>query len=738
MSGKNINSFDENNKITRPHDALVKEWNDYFREGKKDWNCLEETGPKEFEVSENIVVDIVNALKRERKFFRKVPENCSFCEELEVLEFSEEDSFWENCGTFDETNLNLLLVQFIADVFDGQESKSILNDLMQYLNSALTTFEKKSYDKLKCSIIILYNVFFELNENFQYSFAKSKLVYYQEHFTRKVLQSISKNPPKSMPCKWNPETKEFQKGSGSQKFKFNFSKLHILYHLLGLCLSGLRFFGYEEISEDETLRDQVRGVVSLNSDLVVNLYSLIKEENEYFSIAKSLLAKAEELEYVYIKAFPNLFYLKVNSLAENLAILPEYTEMVGWLSDEVSLLGHVASLYLYLTKDTSKKIINKFFESAFETFMKATYLLLDCMGDKAENILKNKYKFQEARIDQRISFFISKITVVKVVHYLLLSYVTCFQSLPEVFAKLSIKFYLNTLSKVVRIVKFCESEFKYQTNTETSFNFPERVTNSDIKFVPTISSYFVVDGEIEDEDVVFEKFFGTVVTWLWCITQLEKVSQHFIGNSDLNYLIELGYTYNYWSTPCYMAQCGLVYNFSVFYPVSMIRCIPVVTDLVVKYITEMNIPIEGYILLFQVIRTVYPQIVENSTKQKFQQLLAPLRTILSSEFPMLKYYNHPLSSKDEQDNSYSFPVYLLANLEEVTLEGEHQAYAGQFALQRETKAVMKLLTPFSEEEFQIAGKKGFSGDPDDLTKKINEAFNEVILEKFNRNINFSS
>ena len=58
-----------------------------------------------------------------------------------------------------------------------------------------------------------------------------------------------------------------------------------------------------------------------------------------------------------------------------------------------------------------------------------------------------------------------------------------------------------------------------------------------------------------------------------------------------------------------MAICGIIFNFTIMNTRPMLNCLPLTINLIVKLRSELKIPIEGYLLLFQAIREIYPKII---------------------------------------------------------------------------------------------------------------------------------
>ena len=166
-----------------------------------------------------------------------------------------------------------------------------------------------------------------------------------------------------------------------------------------------------------------------------------------------------------------------------------------------------------------------------------------------------------------------------------------------------------------------------------------------------------------------------------------------------------------------MAICGIIFNFTIMNTRPMLNCLPLTINLIVKLISELKIPIEGYLLLFQAIREIYPKIIEPLTIHKIQQIIAPLRTILSSDLPLLKYFNYPLLKEivpfskkaiavgedkpltileDEYNTKAYFPKQLLKNLPIPSIN-KLESYPGQAILQAEARSIIKMVTPITHE-----------------------------------------
>lgn len=175
-----------------------------------------------------------------------------------------------------------------------------------------------------------------------------------------------------------------------------------------------------------------------------------------------------------------------------------------------------------------------------------------------------------------------------------------------------------------------------------------------------------------------------------------------------------------------VVTCGVIYNFSALHPNSMINCLPVVIDLIIKLVNSLKIPLESYFLLFQVIRDVYPRVSFTPNERRLQTLIAPLRTILSTDLPMLKYYNYPVLEEltplqrgqipvghtrqqrileDETNMGTYFPLQFLRQLPEELSSNSYEVYPGQMMFQKEARTIIQLLTPINSNKLMKGIKK---------------------------------
>jgi hypothetical protein len=434
-------------------------------------------------------------------------------------------------------------------------------------------------------------------------------------------------------------------------------------------------------------------------------------------IINAVIATTEEVSYVLIRLVPGLFYVVADTVFNNDYLVKIFIDMTGFLPTTISLYAHLSSLYLFISKDKTKKLSYKVMGDHLEPFAHSMLKVFNNICTIIEE-LEAANRIKPTDIDGQISEKIEKILLVKCTYFLLLTLLHIFENDPNTVEHIPELTYMRMYERLKIITTFAEKHFKYKSLDDRSFLFPQDFKNKDLRSVPGSRLYIVVDFEEENEDKLFRTYMTTLITWLWSLSQTANICMEIIVNPITREIFRICFEYDYWNISSYMAICSMVYNFTIMRTHSVLHCHPLAIPLIVKLISEMNIPVEGYLLLLQSIREVYPKIKNPEEIQQVHQIIAPLRTLLSTSNPMLKYFNYPLlkpvksnqdpKSRELEDETQMvefFPRQLLNNLpidlgriktDELGRQ-VFEEYPGQHLLQSEARSVIKMITPVTQE-----------------------------------------
>ncbi|CAG9312125.1 unnamed protein product [Blepharisma stoltei] len=725
----NYSTLDDLNTLQRDTEKLAKEWNNYYKQKNQPWESLRPLTSTPLEFSsrqERIIHKITQEFKQYRLFFRKLPSPCTYCKDLYGPPFYPEDTFWGYYSDPEDQKIHVstTLLQFISDITENENMKFIFDNIMCVLNEVLCIGDSDIENKAKCGIITYYLTCTELKKNFVHSYLASGMLYFHEYYMRLVLKSFSGSSISGVKCRWDPQDKFFiletdpMFGVSSRMSNWN---LHILHHLLELLTTVLR---QSPESADVFLRKQCSGFISINYELVLSLYKLANDNSPLQSLALDIIAKTEEVLYVFIRRFPSLFYTVLDSVILNEQLFTVYSTMTKDIPSLLSAYAHISTFYLFITKDSTNKLARKLIGTTILPFATSLVKVLRHLCTNIEQLEAiNPY---ELRVDLAIANILERIVIVKSAHYLVLSLVHCFRTDPQCIESISPSFYVNMFSRLTTILEFADKNFKNKSAYEDNYAFPEEFKNNDIKLIPGSRNWIAVDFEYEDEDILFQMYYSSIMTWAWHISMFDQNCQGLIVHDSMKFMMRLAFEYERWEMDAFMVTTGVIYNFSVLHPNSMLNCLPVIVDIIIKFISLMKIPLESYFLLFQVLRSIHPKLSYSPLAQKLQIIIAPLRAILSSDLPMLKYYNYPMLeeviplekgqiavgrqrqeriTEDETDMRTYFPLQFLRDLPEELSSTSYEIYPGQAIFQREAKTIIQLITPISNHELMKGIKK---------------------------------
>ena len=80
---------------------------------------------------------------------------------------------------------------------------------------------------------------------------------------------------------------------------------------------------------------------------------------------------------------------------------------------------------------------------------------------------------------------------------------------------------------------------------DSSYNFPHKFKNSDIKLIPGSRNYIIVDFEEENEDDLFRLYVTSVVTWLWHLSLTEALCLEVIVDPATREVFRICYSYEH-------------------------------------------------------------------------------------------------------------------------------------------------------------------------------------------------
>lgn len=282
-----------------------------------------------------------------------------------------------------------------------------------------------------------------------------------------------------------------------------------MHHSLELLSSVLR---QAPDAADIFLRKQCSGLIKVNYELVIALNNMVNTHTSFESLALDCIAKTEEVFYVLIRRFPSVFYQVSDNVANNDGLFPIFVTMTKDIPSLLSAYAHISTFYLFLTKDASNKLANKLNGTNLLTFITSIVKVLRSLCTNSEQM--SKINVESLRIDFAISNKLERIIIIKSAHYLLLSLIYLFRLDPQVLETISSSFCMKMLEKLEILMKFAETNFKNQSQYEDSYVFLEEFKNTDIKMIPGSRNYLAVDFEYENEDMLFEYFYNSVMTWV--------------------------------------------------------------------------------------------------------------------------------------------------------------------------------------------------------------------------------
>ena len=693
---------------------MTNEWNFYFESKKKPWETIYSPAQTPVQFTEP-VLKYVHSLKEEFKqyklFFKKLPKPCEYCNDFDGPPFLPEDEFWKLYSPQYNTHIEdidsytpIVLIQFLSVISENEDLNFVLNHLMYKLNPLLVMGEGLIEERIKCAIITLYVTWAELREGFIHFYLSSSLLYYHQYYNALTLQSLSKTPLAGIACTWDFTRNTFELSSGKQppaNSEVNLWRIHILFHLLELFRTVLRVASK---SVAQALKTQCIGLIDLNYVLIINLYEYIETEPKIRGIINAVISTTEEVSYVIIRTIPGLFYIIADNIFNKPNLIKIYIDMTGFLPSLLSLYTHISSFYLFLSKDKTKKMSMGILHSYLETF---AHSILKVLGNICNNIDEiESLSRKNSDLGTEINDKLEKILLVKCVYFLLLSLLHCFESDLNSVDQISALTYMRIYERLKKVTSFTESNFMNKSVDDSHYDFPQGFSNSDLRLIPGSRNYIVVDFEHENEDILFRTYLTSVLTWIWYLSKTDNICVEIIVNPFTRDIFRILFNYEYWNIHTYMSICSVIYNFTIMRTHTVLNCLPLAIPMVVKLLSEMKIPIEGYLLLIQSIREIYPKIITPSIIQQIQQLIAPLRTILSLTNPVLKYYNYPLLRnigkknvqvlEDESVMTEIFPKQLLSALP-IEYVQDMEMYPGQRILQSESRSLIKMITPVTYE-----------------------------------------
>ena len=720
------NSLSDSTSIMRNVPRITKEWNTYFEERKRPWETIYSplATPEEVRTPQDrVIYRFMQQFRQLKLFFKKLPNPCEFCQDFQGPPFLPEDKFWK---WYNPTNPQgpedvdfhtpIVLLQFLSDITDVEDNGFLLASVIGGLNAVLMIGEGRVEERVKCGIITLYVTWTELRPGFISLYLNSGMLFYHQYYLNLTLQGVSKSPPPQISCIWNVQEKYFQLQSGKPTPvtpEVNEWRVHMVFHLLELLRTALRI---APESANQLLKKQCLGMVKAGYSLVLELYAFIDNDIRTKSLVTTVISNTEEVTYALIRRLPGLFFVIADTIEADYGLLKIFIDMTGIIPSLLCTYAHISTLYLFVSKDRTNKLAEKILKESLENFLFTIIRVLGnfCMIiDHIESSLKPK----NLEIDKTVTDYLEKIILIKCVNYLLLSLLHCFDCDQYAVSKIPYITYTKIYDLLYKIVKFAKSTFMNKSIYDHSYNFPEGFRNSDIKRIPGSKNYIVVDFEEENEDDLFRDCITTVMSWIWFLSLTDSLGLEIINHPPTEEILKICYVYEQWTIQSYMAICGVLFNFSIMNTSSVINRLPMTIDMFVKYISELRIPIEGYLLLFQVIREIFPKLIDPSKIQRIQQVIAPLRSILSSDLPMLKYFNYPLlkeitpSNKkqvaidqvrqtkvleDERSTKVYFPRQLLKVLP-IQTATKMEAYPGQSILQNEARSIMKMITPITSD-----------------------------------------
>ena len=708
---------------------MTKEWNLYFESKKKPWETLYSPAhtPESYqEPMQRYVFHMIENFKQFKLFFKKLPKPCEFCQDYYGPAFFADDSFWKLFNPDNSSRLNeisehlpIVLIQFISVLCEDEDLGFIMSNISSKLNELLLVGEGAVEERIKCAIITLYVTWTELKSGFIHFYLSSGMLWFHQFYNALTLQSLTGATSAGFMCRWDSAASTFRLVSGKTDLvngDVNLWRIHLLYHLLELLRTILRVASK---SVRNAIKAQCIGLVDSNYMLITRLYLFIENDPRTRDIINAVISTTEEVSFVLIRMIPGLFYVIADTIFNNDDLIKIYIDMTGFLPSLLSLYAHISSFYLFISKDKTKKLSFKVISNYLETFAHSILKVFNNICTIIEG-LEASDKPKPRDVEGQINEKLEKILLLKCTYYLLLSLLHIFENDPNTVEHIPALSYMRMYERIKKITLFAEKHFKYKSTDERNFEFPMNFKNRDLRMIPGNRNYFTVDFEDENEDKLFRLYFTSVLTWMWSLSQTENICVEIIVNPFTRDIFRICYEYEYWNISSYMALCSVIYNFTIMRTHTVLNCLPLAIPMIVKLISEMKIPVEGYLLLFQSVREIYPKIMTPAAIQQIHQIIAPLRTLLSTSNPVLKYFNYPLLKKvrsDEDPNAWVledetqmvevFPRQLLnvlpieygknRKMDDPFQNNLFEEYPGQLLMQSEAKSLIKMITPVTQE-----------------------------------------
>ena len=262
------------------------------------------------------------------------------------------------------------------------------------------------------------------------------------------------------------------------------------------------------------------------------------------AIITSVISTTEEITYTIIRRLPALFFVIADEIDNNYDLLRVYIDMTGFLPSLLSSYTHITTFYLFISKDRGKKLASTILDSYIEAFIGSILKVLTKLCTIIEDI-ETLEKKKDLEIDKLITEYLQKILLVKCAYYLLLSLLHCFSDDQLAVSKISTLTYIRIYERLKKITKFTEQTFMNKSVNDSSYNFPHKFKNSDIKLIPGSRNYIIVDFEEENEDDLFRLYVTSVVTWLWHLSLTEALCLEVIVDPATREVFRICYSYEH-------------------------------------------------------------------------------------------------------------------------------------------------------------------------------------------------
>lgn len=745
--------LDDFKDIVRDDQAIRETWNKYCLENKIPHEQLKTQGPKNGQL-DDVIEEVMEELVPGNRFFHQSLSKCIHCERFDGPFCQSADDLWDSLeGKGDLTlQFKLSLVQLFNDLVIGIPLHFVLNHALPYLATGIST----ASEEVQCALVLCCQTQTEISKAYSNVYLVISFLNAHEVLVDQLLDMLS-GTPSTHAVVWDHSDRRFVKVATKQAVvgvKRVYWRLHTVLHLFNL-LKGI--LQDAPRSSDMFFKRQSTLIIDQYFKLVRVLTELHRNpdptgifvgiSDSDWSLMRRLfvdtIGSMQETTYILIRRFPSLFYKLVKLTENEEGWVSAMVALTGSFNDTFTSFAHISIIYMMLLKDKGGRIMQQF---SFDVFMEAQAHSSNLMR-KLSKLLESS-KLRPGKYNQ-LSNFVEEIAIIKSVQYSVLCTVAVINSVSQLLLAVQPEFYQGYLEHLMPFLKFVESHYMNAPRKPTGidFNFPLGLKRGDLKQIPGCKFHFVVGFEEEDESSLFVSFLTSLTTLFWHLsgvpTNLAMISRTQVFHKVF-WLVE--HVDNPTSIT-YMTVAGVLHMAVMFHSEDAKELIPNFVSLVVHTLFNMKAPMEACLLLFEVIRRVFPRLTSNRDIEMMQSLAAPLRTYLNFDKPMPKYLNFPMLKElkpystepvpidrerqyaeveDEFQTDTMVPASILGyRLRDLFLEGElanrhkftdntlkpqwlrnkkveednslppirdDEAYPGQHVFQREVKSILQVLT----------------------------------------------